>query len=374
MSLTLQVVDPTDGAALERFIRLPDHLMRDDPLWIAALWMERREALSPRHNPFFQHADVRFWLATRDGRDVGRISAQVDHLQREPIGHFGLIAAEDDPEVFAALTAAAEGWLRDRGLGEVQGPFSLSVNEEVGLLVDGRTRPAMVMMGHDPPYAAARLEALGYAKVKDVHAWLFRTSDDMPPAARERLDRGLPPGVTLRVVNMKAFDADVRLMADIVNDAWSSNWGFVAWTEAETLHLAKSLKPLLDTRLVRFVEVDGVAAGFIVALPDVNEAIRGLKGRLLPFGWATLLWRLKVKGLKGARVPLMGVRKAYARRPGGALLPFLLMDTVIKAGREAGYRDVEASWILEDNRPMRHILQGIGATPDKTYRIYGKAL
>ena len=163
-------------------------------------------------------------------------------------------------------------------------------------------------------------------------------------------------------------------MASIFNQAWAGNWGFIPWTEAETRHIATSLRPILDRRLVWFAEVDGEAAGFIVALPNLNEAARDLDGRLAPFGWAKLLWRLKVQGVRSARVPLMGVRPVAARAPHGALLPFLLMDAALQAGRKAGYEQVEVSWILEDNRPMRHIAEAFGCERYKTYRVYGKAL
>ncbi len=374
MSITVEAVAPGDAAAMRRFIRLPERLMRSDPAFVAPLRLEREEALSPAKNPFFQHAEVRFWLARRDGRDVGRISAQVDRLLPAPVGHFGLLAAEDDPGVFAALTEAAEGWLREQGMPEAIGPFSLSVNEEAGLLVDGFEAPPMLLTPHDPPYAGARLEGAGYAKVRDIYAYLFSTDAVFSPAVAKRLERGVPPGVRLRPPDMTDFEREVRTIASIVNDAWSSNWGFAPWTEAETLHLAKSLKPLLDTRLVRFVEVDGEDAGFIAALPNLNEAARDLGGRLAPFGWARLLWRLKIAGVESARVPLMGVRPRFARRAGGSILTFLLMDAVLREGRRAGYRQVEASWILEDNGPMRRIMESMGARRYKTWRLYRKAL
>ncbi|MGI9170613.1 MAG: dATP pyrophosphohydrolase, partial [Caulobacteraceae bacterium] len=213
---------------LERFIRLPMRLNAGDPNWIAPLLFERREALSPRHNPFFEHADVQFWLARRSGRDVGRISAQIDHLARTdpaaPAGYFGMIAGEDDPAVFAALFAAAEDWLRTRGRVRALGPFNLSINEEVGLLVDGFDTPPMLMMGHDPAYAGRRIEELGYAKAKDVFAYI----SDVPvftPGVQTRLKRPLPAGVVLRSVRMDRFDEGVRILVDTLSDAWSQNCG-----------------------------------------------------------------------------------------------------------------------------------------------------
>jgi hypothetical protein len=377
MAEALAILPVATRGELDRFIRLPMRLNRADPNYIAPLMLERREALSPKTNPFFAHAEVQLWLAVRGGRDVGRISAQIDRLMPDAMGdagHFGMIAAEDDPEVFAALFATAEAWLRQRGRDRALGPFNLSINEEVGLLVDGYDKPPMVLMGHDPPYVAARIEALGYAKARDLYAYAAETSRDAPERTLQRLRRGPPAGVVLRELDMSRYDEEVRTLTAILNDAWADNWGFTPTTEAETAQLAKSLRPVIDKRLAFFAEVDGEPAGFIVFLPNLNEAIRDLDGRLFPFGWAKLLWRLKVKGLKTARCPLMGVRKAFAGTSRGVLLPFLLMNAGASAARRLGYDWAELSWILEDNRAMNHILRSSGAEVYKTYRVYERAL
>lgn len=378
MAEPIQIAPVRTKAELERFVRLPMRLNAGDPAYVAPLLMERREALSPKTNPFFDHAEVQFWLATRGGRDVGRISAQIDRLAPQTpgriVGAFGLLAAEDDAEVFAALLATAEAWLRERGCTHALGPLNLSVNEEVGLLVDGFDTPPMVMMGHDPRYAAARLEAQGYAKAKDVYAFHVALDQGLPPAAQRRVDRGLPPGVRLRPVDMRRFDEEVALLTSILNDAWAGNWGFTPTTEAETRQLAKSLKPVIDPRLVWFAEVDGEAAAFIVLLPNVNEAIADLDGRLLPFGWAKLLWRLKVSRVKSLRVPLLGLRRTFERSARGRGLPFHLIDRAATEALALGYRTAEISWVLEDNRPMRHIAEAAGARVYKTYRLYDKAI
>jgi hypothetical protein len=234
-------------ALMERFIRLPLRLNKGDPAWRPPLLQERREALSPKSNPFFQHAEAAFFLAVRDGEDVGRISAQIDQLAppdpRGPAGWFGMIAGENDDAVFEALFAAAEAWLRERGCVWSLGPFNLSVNEEVGLLVDGFDTPPMVMMGHDQPYVGQRVEAQGYKKAKDVFAWLYDITVDVPPAVRRRIERTRRPGITVRHLNFKQYDKEVADLTSIVNDAWSDNWGFTPLTVEETRHLAKSLKP-----------------------------------------------------------------------------------------------------------------------------------
>lgn len=373
----VEVVPVATPAELERFIAVPMRLNAADPNWIAPLMFERREALSAKHNPFFEHADAQFWLARKDGRDVGRISAQIDHLARTdpaaPAGYFGMIAAEDDPEVFAALFAQAENWLRARGRAVAMGPFNLSINEEVGLLIDGFDTPPMLMMGHDPRYAARRIEEQGYAKAKDVFAYISGVPV-FTPGVQARLKRPLPKGMVLRGVRMNRFDEDVRILVDILNDAWSENWGAAPVTEAETKHLAGSMRPILEPRLVWFLEIDGEAAGFGVLLPNLNDAIYDLGGRLIPFGWAKLLWRLKVKGVNRGRIPLMGIKRKFARDPRGAFAPFVILDAIRREGVKLGITEAEYSWILEDNLPMRHILEGFGARIYKTYRIYQKAL
>ena len=373
----LRVTPVASKAELERFIRLPMRLNAGDPNYIPALLLERREALSPKTNPFFAHADVQFFLAERDGRDVGRISAQIDHLSpqtAEGVGHFGLIAAEDDAEVFAALFAAAEGWLKARGRSAALGPLNLSINEEVGLLVDGHDTPPMVMMGHDAPYTAARIEAQGYARAKDIYAYLCDVRDDLPEPILRRIRKGPPEGVRLRNLDMKRFGDEVAVLTGILNDAWAGNWGFTPTTEAETKQLATALKPVIDPRLTFFADIDGEPAGFMVLLPNINEAIADLGGKLLPFGWAKLLWRLKVSGLKTGRVPLMGVKRGFASSRRGQLLPFLLIDACAQAARRLGYERYELSWVLEDNQAMRRICEAGGARIYKTYRLFQKAL
>lgn len=374
----LDIVAVTSPAEFERFVRLPHALNAGDPNWRAPLLMERREALSPKHNPFFEHAEVQFWLATRGGRDVGRISAQIDRLSPPTpagrAGHFGLIAAEDDGEVFAALLATAEAWLAERGCVEVLGPFNLGINEEIGLLVEGADTPPMIMMGHDPAHAGRRIEAAGYAKARDVYAYLGDTME-RPPAIDRMLASGVPEGMSLRPVDMARFDAEVMTMVDIFNDAWAENWGFAPLTVAETRHLAKSLKLVLEPRLVWFVEIAGRPVGFGVALPNINEAAADLGGRLAPFGWAKLLWRLKVsRKVTGVRLLLMGFRRGYARGLRDASAPFLLLERMAREAAGLGYSRYEISWILEDNRPACRMAEALGARRYKTYRLYGKSL
>ncbi len=371
---TVEVIAVVTPEQLDRFIKLPAILYAKDPAFIAPLLVERREALSPAKNPYFQHAKTQFWLARRDGRDVGRISAQIDSLVAEPdVGHFGMIAAEDDAEVFAALFAAAEGWLRERGKTRVLGPFNLSINEETGLLVDGFDTPPVMMMGHDPHYSGRRIEALGYAKAKDLIAYMYDIAHELPAAARRKIDKRKPEALIVRKLDKKRYNEEFDMVTSIFNDAWSLNWGFIAFTQAEIAHMAKSLKPLIDPNCVAIVEMNGEAVGFGIALPNLNELVADFGGRLLPFNWIKLLYRLW-RGARSARVPLMGIRRSFSGSLAGGLAPFLIIDALRNGLRNKGVRQVELSWILEDNRAMRHVIESLGAHPYKTYRVYEKAL
>lgn len=369
----IEILTVAGRSGLDRFIRVPFSLHRDDPAWVPPLMMERRAALSASKNPYFRHAEAAFWIARRDGRDLGRISAQLDRLAEAGTGHFGLLAAVEDEAVVRALTETAENWLRAKGAALALGPFNLSINEETGLLVDGFDTPPMLMMGHDRPYLGPLLERAGYAKAKDVLAYVC-DGPEMPEVVRRMVERELPPNIRVRRLRMAEYRREIEALTGIFNDAWSGNWGFVPLTEEETDHMARQMKPLIDERLVWFAEVDGEPAAFAVCLPNLNEAIRDLGGRLLPLGWAKLLWRLKVSGLGSARVPLMGVRRRHSGTFVGGLLAFLVIAAIRREASALGLRHVELSWVLEDNLPIRRIVEAIGGRAYKTYRIYGKSL
>ncbi|MGK2940975.1 MAG: N-acetyltransferase family protein [Immundisolibacter sp.] len=362
--------------AMREFWSLPQRLYRDDPHAVASLLAERHELLSPR-NPLFEHAFYQGWLAYRGNELVGRITAQVDRLYEqthgERVGYFGLLEAQDDPAVFAALLARAEGWLREQGMTEVRGPFNLSINEECGLLVDGFDAPPMVMMGHALPYYAARLVEQGYVKAQDLLAYIVDTDFQFPLAAQRVLERERGK-VQLRPIDYKNMGRDIEILRDIFNDAWLGNWGFVPFTEAEFKALGPMLRWLVDPAFVQIAEVDGEPVAMLAMLPNINEAIAGLNGRLLPFGWAKLLWRLKVRHPKTVRVALMGVRQRHQRTRLGAALAMLVIDAARKAAVRRGATQAEMSWILDDNRGMRSIIESLGSRCYKRYRLYTKPL
>ena len=372
----LRVVPMEGRRGLRQFIRLPWSLYRDDPAWVPPLLMERHQHLSSR-NPFFEHANCRFWLAYRGATLVGRISAQVDqlHLKRyeDSTGFFGLLEAEDEAETFRALMNTAETWLLDQGMRRILGPFNLSINQECGLLVEGFGTPPSVMMGHARPYYSARIEENGYRKEKDLLAYHIHSDFQLTRAMRLVIKRA-KKRVHLRPIRKSIFKEELRILQDIFEDAWSQNWGFVPFTKAEFEHMGKSFKLLLPDDQVQIAEVDGVPAAFMVAVPNVNEAIKDLDGKLFPLGWLKLLWRLKVAYPKSVRVALMGVRQRDQNSRLGAALAVMAVEAARPPAVKRGVLSAEMSWILDDNMGMRSIIESLGGEVYKRYRIYSKEL
>lgn len=368
---------PADSAALRKeFLRLPLRLYADDPHWVAPLEVELRQRLWGG-NPFRQHASVQAWVAFGDGRPVGRISAQFDRLQQEyhddMAGSFGLIEADDDPAVVAALLDTAAAWLRTHGARRIRGPLNLSVNEECGLLVEGFDTPPSIMMGHARPGYDALLQGWGLVKARDLLA--YRVAPDFEaPRVMARLAESLAGQVLVRPLRRSDKARELAILRDIFNDAWSQNYGFVPFTAEEFDDVGKLLTLLLPDDYVQIAEVDGDPAAFIVGMPNIHEITARLRGRLLPFGWLRLLWGVKVRHPRSARVPLMGVRKKYQQSRLGPGLAFMVIDAVRKGFCARGVREVELSWILEDNSGMRSIIEAIGGEVYKRYRIYEKAI
>lgn len=376
----VQVAEVTTKADLETFINVPWAIYRGDPYWVPPLRFERHDVLDKDKNPYFQHAEAAYFIARMDGRPVGRISAQVDQLaqthQGPGTGHFGFLDAVDDPLVFDALFEAAETWLRERGMTRVLGPFSLSINEESGLLVEGFDEPPRVMMGHARPYYGEHVEELGYAKIQDMWAYDLNITHEFPANVQRILEKARrQEKLTLRRMRKNDFENELKVIIDIFNDAWRDNWGFIPMTDAEVDKMGKDLKPFIKEQGCMIAEWDGVPTAFMLTVPDINQAAADLDGNLLPFGWARLAWRLLVKSPTRCRVPLMGVRQQFQGSLAGASMALLMIEEIRKATvKEVGYRRAELSWILESNVPMQRILEMILCRHYKTYRMYEKAL
>lgn len=361
------------------FIEMAQRIYARDPFWVRPLLFERLQHLDPRKNPYFAHAEAAYWVARRYGVPVGRISAQVNHahLSRhgDATGHFGFLEAEDSDEVFAALLETAEDWLRRRGMRRAVGPFSLSINDESGLLVSGFASRPFFMMGHACRYYGSRVEAQGYAKIKDLIAYAYDTTTEPDSSLAGFFERAVKKhDIHFRGLDMRRYDDEVRTIFAIFNDAWSDNWGFVPFTAEELGHVAGSLKPLLRPDDVAIAEIGGEPVAMAVSISNVNEAIADLRGRLLPFNWAKLIWRLKVRGTKTARLALMGVRRRYHGSAASASLALGVVHRLRLAHQRRGTTQGELSWILEDNRPTRRMIEMYGAKPYKTYRLYAKDL
>jgi GNAT superfamily N-acetyltransferase len=379
-SASIRIERVTNRKALKTFVGLPAPLYRDDPAWVAPLMFERLNLLAKDKNPYFEHAAADYWIAYRDGEPVGRISAQIDELAQDGhgqgTGHFGFVEAPDDPTVFRALFETAEGWLQDRGMVRVLGPFNLSINEECGLLIDGFKDRPRIMMSHARPYYAARIEGLGYRKAKDLWAYDLDAVDELPENVL-RIVRKAEADQRLQVRNLRRsrMSDDFRIIRDIFNDAWSNNWGYVPLTEAEISKMRADLSLLLYEHSGKIAYWEGEPAAFMLVLPDLNELIADLHGRLVPFGWAKLAWRVRRRRFPCVRVPLMGVRKRYQNRPSGAFMALLLIaQHRVEWRRRHGMLRGELSWILEDNESMKGIADSIVGVHYKTYRIYEKAL
>ncbi len=366
----------TNRQERRNFIKLPWHIYADDPAWVPPLRLERQLHFSAS-NPFFEHGTWQAWLAYRNGQPVGRISAQIDELHRQRYGkhtgQFGLLEAENDPAVFAALIQTAEQWLAERQAIQITGPFNLSINQECGLLIEGFQTPPSIMMPHGRDWYGRLLEEQGYAPAKDLLAYWAEVDFD-PPRVMQSLIRRYSPRVTLRTLRRKRLKEELGILRDIFNDAWSENWGFVPMTEAEFAELGTSLRLFMPDDYVQIAEVDGEPAAFIAALPNLNEVFADMNGHLLPFGWAKLFWRLKRQKFSTGRIPLMGIRQHFQNTPLGMALAFMVIDAARHALLARGIHEIEMSWILEDNSGMRNILDSIGGKAYKRYRIYQKNL
>ena len=374
----------TSKADRKAFVELAWRLYAGDPNWVPPLMDEVHGLIDPKKNPWFGHAEAQFFLAMRDGKVAGRISAQVDRLVLAMpaeqgggpgTGHWGMFEAEDR-ETAAALIAAAEQWLRAKGMTRAMGPFSLSVWDEPGLLVHGHDHAPTVMMGHHLPASQAWVEEAGYQGVKDLFTYDLRIDQDFPPLVQRIVSSGERNArIRVRKVDKSKFDQEAALILGILNDAWSNNWGFVPLTDSEIAYAGKKLKPIVFEDLILIAEVEDEPVAFMMTLPDLNELTRDLNGRLFPFGFVKLLWRLRRPKVRTVRVPLMGVVKRLQATRLASQLAFMMIE-YIRRSAIAHYHATrgEIGWILEDNQGMRSIAETIQSGVNKTYRIYEKAL
>ncbi len=374
MSVRIEAVQTKRG--LDDFIATPWHVYADDDCWVPPLKMERRDALAARH-PFFQHARWQPFVAYRGRQPVGRLSVQIDDLYQQRHdsegGFFGMFESIDDDDVIDRLFAAGERWLVEHGCQRLVGPFNLNVNQEVGLLVEGFDTPPYFMMGHGRRYYADALVARGYSEVQRMLAYEMPVLFERPRVMNVMLKQ-MAKRFTMRLLDRKNLEAELEVLRSIFNDAWSENWKFVPWTREEFQAVGKEIMMLTPKEFVQIAEVEGEPAAFIVMIPNLNEVIGDLNGKLLPFGWAKLLWRIKVRYPKSGRVPLMGVRRKYHNTRLGTGLAMSCINALREPAHLAGLERAELSWVLEDNLGMRSIMESIGGEVTKTYAMYEKTL
>ena len=380
MNSSALTVRPIESKADRKtFVDFAWEVYRDDPAWVPPLKDEVHGLLNPKKNPWFEHAKAQLWLAERDGKVVGRISAQVDQLVQDEMGQgtgqWGMYEVLD-AAASAALIATAEDWLRTQGMTRALGPISLSIWDEPGLEIEGFDEPPTAMMGHHKPEYQGWIEAAGYAKAKDLITYALDITNWQDPLIDRLIAAGeRNPRIRIRSVDKSMFDQEAALILGLLNDAWSNNWGYVPLTASEIAYAGKKLKPIIFEELVRIAEVDGEPVAFMLTIPDINELTADLNGELFPFNFIKLLWRLRKPRTRRLRVPLMGVAKKLHHTRLASQLAFMMIeftrrDAVSKFGATHG----EFGWILEDNKGMLSIAQLPGAAINHRYRIYEKAL
>lgn len=366
------------------FIDLPYRLHRDDPHWVPPLKSEALGLITPEKNGWFSHAKAQLFLAEEDGRPVGRISAHIDTLALTMpaaqgfgpgVGQWGLMEAERQ-DIFQPLLARAEAWLRDQGMTRALGPISMSIWEQPGVLIEGFDHPPTIMMGHNPPSYRGWIEAAGYERVKELLTYDLDILQEFPRLIKRIIKSGeANPRIRIRMVDKKRFEEEAAIILAILNDAWADNWGFVPLTPPEIMDVGVKLKPIVFNDLIRIAELDGRPVAFMITLPDLNEALKPLRGSLLPFGWAKLLLWLRRPQVRTVRVPLMGVVKELQGSRLASQLAFMLIEYTRRASIERyGAVRAEIGWILEDNQGMRSIADALECRINKRYFVYEKTL
>ncbi len=364
---------------LRRFIRLPRRVYTGLPGYHPRLDYEQRQILDPRRGPFFRHGKARYWLAYHNGRTVGRISAQLDdlapRLDGEVIGFFGCLDAIDDERTVASLLGTAEAWLQEHGVAVVRGPFTLSINGESGLLLAGHSAKPMVLMGWHPPYLAMHVERSGYRLVQSLYSYRISRGSDWDDAKTAALKKRLLDGrVRVRGLDMQHLRREQEIFTELFNDAWADNWGFVPMARSEIKKLFDSMRPILHHDCSTVFEADGKPIAFAFILPNLAEIVGGFGGRLFPLNWLRLAWWVLRKRYRSARIILFGVAREVRGSVLGAAIPPIMIDEIIKRGRNWRVADLEMGWVLEENRKVRALIEKAGGVIDKTYGVFEKRL
>jgi GNAT superfamily N-acetyltransferase len=375
---SLRVVQVSGRRERNVFLRFPWQIYGDDPNWVPPLLWERKAFIDPRKHPFYHHGSAVQYLAYRGHEAAGRILVSDDPRYNQEhgtnLGCFGMFESVDDPAVAAALLEAAACWLRSRGRDAMMGPIDYSTNYACGLLIEGFSTPPRVLMNHNPPYYAGLLEGWGLVKAKDLYSWWFDDAYNMLRRWKRRAQRLAERGnISVRQFRIDDLDGEVRRSKAIYNGAWERNWGFVKMTDAEFDYLVKELAELALPGLLLLAEIDGKPVGFSMTLPDFNEAIRPLDGRLfrwgLPLGW--FQFKRNCRRIQTARLLILGVLEGYRRR---GIAELLILRTLDYGKNVAHYTGAELGWTLEDNELINRTIRAVGGHHYKTYRIYQRTI
>lgn len=381
-NVVIELVEGKAGRAA--FVDTGRDFAAREPHWVPQLRSEQLELVNPEKNPFFGHAAHQLFLARRGSKPVGRISAHIDRLALElpreqgfgpGAGMFGYFDAEDET-VAHALLKRAEEWLASQGMNRAIGPISMSIWEEPGLLVKGQDHDPMIMMGHHPAIYREWIESAGYSRTKTLLTYDLDVTSDFPPLIRRIVQSGQRNDrITLRPVDVSRWDEEVETILAILNDAWSNNWGFVPFTNAEIAYAGKKLKPIIHPDLNLIAELDGKPVAFMLTFPDMNDVLRKVDGKLFPFGWFHILrWLRKPRGM-GMRVPLMGVLRELHNSRLASQLAFMMISQIRDVAVDKyETRRAEIGWILDDNQGMMAIADAIQSTINREYAIFEKSL
>lgn len=376
--MTIEITRLAPGPDVRDFVEFPYRLYSGDAGWAPPLRREEAKRFDPAHNPWFEHAEAVLLTASKDGVVVGRATAHIDHLHLEyhhdGAGFFGCFDVVDDKEVARALLDTAADWCRERGMKTLRGPFSLSINEELGIMVGGHDEPSVMLTPYHRPYAGDLVEAAGFTPVKDIISWNY-VHGPLPPRAVKAYEMTMAlPEVRIRSVDKRRLDEEMVIVRDIFNDSWHNNWGYVPWTDAEFAKAVEEFRLILDERLALVAEIDGEPVGIAICLPNINEAIRDFDGRLGPLQLAKLLWRIKVRTPHSAKLPLLGLRQSVQRKRRYAGLATAMCVAISHGLGELGIKRVELGWTLEDNHLINAVITRMGSREWKRHRIYERAL
>ncbi|MEP7145937.1 MAG: hypothetical protein ABI792_02885 [bacterium] len=371
----IELIETESGK--NKFIQFPYQLYANEKNWVQPLRFDVKNNLNEKKNPFYEHSKIKLWVARKNGTIAGRIAGIINDnhnkFYHDKVGFFGFFESINDKNISSMLFDKASGFVKENGMDTLRGPVSPSTNDECGLLIDSFDSPPVMLMPYNPEYYIELFESYGFEKAKDLHAlWISKDviKDEKMMGKLDRISDMIlkKENLTIRKVNMKDFQNEVQKVRSIYNNAWEENWGFVPMTEKEFKYIAANLKLAVDPDFVEFAEINGEPVGFSLAVPDINQAIKGMNGKLFPFGFLKFL--INKKKINQLRVIILGIKREYHKKG----IDAIFYRNVIRAGNNKGFKGAEISWVLEDNHAMMQTAEKLGAKVYKTYRIFDKKI